>query len=245
MLIGNFNRYHMIHLLPRPAEIAEIGVAEADFSLKILELCEPRRLHLIDPWEHQGEAEYQLDPVNAASAEQSRRYDRVAARLAAPVAAGCIVLHRARSTVVRDRFADGQFDWVFVDGNHTYDGALADLRGYAAKVKPDGLILCHDHTNGIVARDLRFGVVEAVADFCGEGGWHVVALSTEAYPTVALARRQDLAAVQRLRAGLILNIPGIIEIEGYPRRLRFEHRCLTFDQERRLVPSFLPAGESP
>lgn len=245
MLIGAFNRLHMIHMLPRPAEVAEIGVCEGDFSERIFELCEPRRLHLIDPWEHQGEADYARDPANLASGDQEQRHARVLARLAAPLADGRAVLHRMRSSVACDRFADGQFDWVFVDGNHTFDGALSDLRNYAPKIAADGMFLCHDHSNSLVARDLRFGVVEAVAAFCAETGWCAVALSAETCPTMALARDPEGAAARRLRAGLILNFPGVVEVNGYPGRLAFEHRVVAIGGERRLVPTFAPARSAP
>jgi len=39
-----------------------------------------------------------------------------------------------------------KLDVLFVDGDHSYEGALADLNNYGPKVKSGGLIVCHDVT---------------------------------------------------------------------------------------------------
>ncbi|MEO1129222.1 MAG: class I SAM-dependent methyltransferase [Planctomycetota bacterium] len=38
----------------------------------------------------------------------------------------------------------GPFEFVFVDGDHEYEGVLADLRGVAEVTAPDALIVLHD-----------------------------------------------------------------------------------------------------
>jgi len=39
-------------------------------------------------------------------------------------------------------------DILFVDGDHTYEGTLADLNNYGGFVKPGGKIICHDVLSG-------------------------------------------------------------------------------------------------
>ena len=58
----NFGPQHLVHLvsltdrtellrrMPTQAVVAEIGVNEGDFSQKILTLCQPSKLVLIDVW---------------------------------------------------------------------------------------------------------------------------------------------------------------------------------------------------
>ena len=50
-----------------------------------------------------------------------------------------------------------QFDLVFIDGEHTRQGVLADLRNWGCRVRTGGLILMHDVRS-------RFPEVEAVFD---------------------------------------------------------------------------------
>lgn len=40
--------------------------------------------------------------------------------------------------------ADGSLDYVFVDGEHGYEGALADLRNFWPKLRPDGWLVVQD-----------------------------------------------------------------------------------------------------
>ncbi len=63
-----------------------------------------------------------------------------------------VTLIRALSTdkelIARKDPQLAEFDLVFIDGEHTYEGALADVQNWGSRVRPGGLILMHD----IVAR---------------------------------------------------------------------------------------------
>ena len=39
---------------------------------------------------------------------------------------------------------DGQMDFLFIDGDHTYEGVKADFEMYSSLVRPGGLIVFHD-----------------------------------------------------------------------------------------------------
>jgi hypothetical protein len=51
---------------------------------------------------------------------------------------------------------DASLDYVFIDGDHTYDGALADIRHFAKKVAPGGWLLIQDSI-GEVQRAVQDG----------------------------------------------------------------------------------------
>jgi hypothetical protein len=60
------------------------------------------------------------------------------------------------------------FDAVFVDGDHSYAGALLDLERWGRRVRDGGLILVHDATR-------RFpGVVRAIGDWSRSTGLEAV-----------------------------------------------------------------------
>lgn len=51
-----------------------------------------------------------------------------------------------KSEDIVDRFPDGKFDLVFVDGPHTYKNVHQDILNYSRKVKPGGILAGHDFT---------------------------------------------------------------------------------------------------
>ncbi len=62
------------------------------------------------------------------------------------------------------KIKDGSLDFVYVDGDHTYDGCYNDLKAWWPKLKEDGLMAGHDY--GRKADD--FGVPRAIKQFAKE-----------------------------------------------------------------------------
>jgi len=61
---------------------------------------------------------------------------------------------QAESVRAAAQVADGSIDWVFIDALHDYRSVRADIRAWAPKVRPGGLISGHDYG--------RAGVTDAV-----------------------------------------------------------------------------------
>ena len=238
MLLCALRRTQLLHFLPKGGEGAEIGVAKGEFSQSLLEILQPRRLHLIDPWEHQEREDYVHDGNNADAAEQERRHQSVREKFATEIGAGRVVVHRAYSQDVASQFEDGQLDWVYIDGLHSYVGCRADLHNYMRKVKPTGLILGHDYTNHAVAQQMNFGVVEAVNEFVLDEEYAFVALTQEVFPTYLLAMSQDLPVIQALTANLVTHVPGVVEMRDYPATGVFMHKIVQIGDQHRSLISF-------
>ena len=51
-------RDEILTLIPKGGVGAELGVWQGDFSARILQIAEPSRLHLIDPFESRNESRY-------------------------------------------------------------------------------------------------------------------------------------------------------------------------------------------
>jgi len=236
MLLCQIPRAQLLNLLPKGGEVAEIGVAEGDFSSDILANTAPRRLHLIDPWEHQERDDYANDVNNVADERQESRFNAVRARFQNEIAHGVVEVHRDYSEDAAIFFAAGQLDWIYVDGMHTEAAAHQDLTTYARLVKDDGFILGHDYTNHVQARAWNFGVVEAVNRFVKESGFEFVALTMEAFPTYLLGRK--CRATQSLIDTILRKVPYLVEIRDFPRHGSFEHKTVSIDGNLLVFPSF-------
>lgn len=128
---------------------AEVGVWRGDFSRRLLRRVRPRRLYLIDPWAYApdpryGEALYGRRGAGSQAA-MDQVHDEVAQRFAADVSAGRVVILRERSVDAAASMADGELDWVYIDGDHTHDQVLADLEAFLPKVKVGGLVCGDDY----------------------------------------------------------------------------------------------------
>jgi predicted O-methyltransferase YrrM len=66
--------------------------------------------------------------------------------------------HRNRITELRgiswemaDKVEDGSLDFVFIDADHEYESVIRDIKAWAPKVKPGGLVSGHDtHFPGVL-----------------------------------------------------------------------------------------------
>jgi hypothetical protein len=164
MLIVNTTRQQIITCLPNHNNVCEIGVDVGNYSLDILNNCNPNKLHLIDPWVHIDDPSYKNDTVNVNS-RQEEKYRNVLKRFSNEILSGQVKVHRGFSYDVLQKFPNKYFDWIYVDGMHTYDTVLKDLNLCYSKVKDDGFILGHDYANHEIAKYMNFGVIEAITDF--------------------------------------------------------------------------------
>ena len=83
-----------------------------------------------------------------------------------------------RTTGVAAALDHQPVDFLFIDGDHSEDGLLADWRAWSPLVEPDGIVALHDSrstperpiddagsvrvTNQVILRDERFSVVATV-----------------------------------------------------------------------------------
>ncbi len=134
-------RARLLGRMPKGAVAAEIGVWEGKFSQKIVEIAQPRELHLIDPWLYQPEFGNTGFGRKKNEARMDEMFHEVTAKFAANPA---VKLHRATSQDALAGFADGYFDWVYVDGNHNEPFVGQDLAMCRRKVKPGGIIAGDD-----------------------------------------------------------------------------------------------------
>lgn len=123
----------------------EVGVWRGDFSARILQRCAPRRLTLIDPWRVNLKPEYSRAwyGERTSQATMDGNHAFVLDRFQDEIARGAVRVDRRPSAEALADMPQESADFIYVDGDHTYDSVLSDLRlGY--RVLKTGGLLCGD-----------------------------------------------------------------------------------------------------
>ena len=168
------DRAAMVLALAAPGSIgAEVGIWDGDFSAILLKILEPARLHLID------------------IAIRERVTTRFSDKLSGPV----LTLHQGDSVEVLRQFPDEHFDWIYIDGDHSYNGVSRDADVAVRKIKPPGLLFFNDYTMGdhnVPEGFFPYGVIPVVNDLCLHRGFEMIgfAFHHEMYCDVAIRRRR-------------------------------------------------------
>ena len=159
------DRNAFLEALPKGGIVAEAGVDHGDFSARILRITQPQRLHLIDMW---------------SSARYHGGLEKlVRDKFAQEITKEQVKIDLGLSTEVLPRFPDGYFDWIYIDTDHGYTVTAAELAIARTKVKTGGIIAGHDYITGNWDGGVRYGVVEAVHEFCVKHEWELILLTHE------------------------------------------------------------------
>ncbi len=155
-------------LVKKGAKIGEIGVFKGDFSSFLLTLS-PLELWLIDPFGGNELVSGDSDGNHVKTFSSEELMDYVKDRFEGDKR---VSLVRDRSSAALQLFPDSYFDCIYIDGDHSYEGTLSDLRDAFRKVRSGGIIAGHDlHMNSSKTSAIYdFGVNRAVEDFCTETG---------------------------------------------------------------------------
>ncbi|HUZ06505.1 MAG TPA: class I SAM-dependent methyltransferase [Candidatus Paceibacterota bacterium] len=162
------SRENILRLMPKGGICAEVGTQIGNFAQKIMTILEPAKLHIFDidftPFDH--------------------------ARFQSAIQTGIVELHQGDSSVLLADWPDCSFDFIYIDGNHSYDGVVKDLTQAAQKIKDDGWIVCNDYTIYSPLEQAKYGVYRAVNEFCFEHGFEIVYLGLHpwSYHDVALRK---------------------------------------------------------
>ena len=75
-----------------------------------------------------------------------------------------VKIHRDYTEAVAKEYPDNFFDLVFIDADHTLEGAMKDMVAWYPKVREGGLLMGHDFRN-MKRKGIEFGVTKAVMQF--------------------------------------------------------------------------------
>jgi predicted O-methyltransferase YrrM len=164
------DRVAMLAALPRGGIVGEIGVLRGYFSEQIARKCQPDELHLFD---------IDFGPLDFARVETA--------------SSGRVNKHLGDSVASLSAFQPATFDWLYIDGDHSFEGAHRDLVASDRVLKPGGFIMCNDYSAWCVNSVAPYGVARAVNTFVNESGYSVVglALGGRAEPDILLKKPSD------------------------------------------------------
>lgn len=134
-------------------DAVEIGVAEGRNAEVLISQPEIKKLYLIDAWTHLEQAG---DGGNY-QAWHERNYKEAQERVSKFKHKA--VFLRGMSQDMIKQIPDNSLVLAYIDCDHSYEGALRDLRAIYSKVKKGGIIAGHDYLN------LDYGVNQAVTEF--------------------------------------------------------------------------------
>lgn len=163
-------RRRLISGLPKRGIGAEVGTWKGDFSEQLLKQSKPKLLYLIDPWAHRDDPGYEGAWYGGrvdGQAEMDAIYRSVSERFEKQVKRGEVVILRQGSVEAAESLADRPLDWVYIDGDHTYEAVKADLEAFHRVIGPGGVIAGDDYG---VEGWWSDGVTKAVDEFAASVG---------------------------------------------------------------------------
>ena len=119
---------------------AEIGVDRGRYSKWLLLKNRKLKLFCIDPYlvyseyietHHKG-----VKAMNASHEHAKQRLGKL----------NCEIIVKTSMEALGD-FEDNSLDFVFIDGNHSFEYVVDDIAGWSKKVRPGGIISGHDYWN--------------------------------------------------------------------------------------------------
>jgi hypothetical protein len=163
------NRHRAIESLPKGGVVGEVGTQTGHFANHIFTVAQPGKLHLFDLSMEWFDTTLLVEPIRRGSVE----------------------IHLGDSSTELGKFPPEHFDWLYIDGDHSYVGVKKDIAQAVRRVKRDGLLVFNDYTTWSPLEACNYGVLKAVNELVNSGEWEFVylALHPWGYHDAALRRR--------------------------------------------------------
>jgi len=145
------DRYSMMLALARGPVGAEVGVQQGNFSRFLLDGLDLRTFHLFD----MPNAPIRKDVKNAPQ----------------------VTFHGGDSSTQLAMLPDHCFDWIYIDGDHSYDGVRKDALVALEKVRSGGLLFFNDYTPWSPGEAIPYGVIALVNELICDRGLQMSAIA--------------------------------------------------------------------
>ena len=129
----------------------EVGVLNGEYSEKILKFFKKKfdfNFYLVDPWNRNGFTDYSQEYLDKCYNNVKNKFEDKKE----------IEILRLSSELAAKKFETDSLDFVYIDGNHSYDNVLNDLEIWFPKLKSHGILFGDDYARS-------YGVHQAVNEF--------------------------------------------------------------------------------
>jgi hypothetical protein len=251
MLLVFANRDELVELAASHPinHMVELGVYEGEFSEHCYKSLDLKRYTLIDFWDY-DEYSFVLedspqmrglravynqyfhnDPKRALSAA----YEKTRGRFAEKHNVEILKMDIAEAA---GRFADGSLDFIYLDGNHTYEFVLRDLYTWFPKLRLGGLFACNDFFESSGAAQQNIGVIPAFITFSKRYKTYPIALTSSDWSDFYFSNAPASDLITHLKTMICGSRFPVVEVPdellgGYHHDL-VQHP----GQAARLIPSF-------
>lgn len=147
----------------------EVGVYTGALSMRLLEALPGLDLTLVDAYNARAYCDRTGDFHETMSADEMAAAAKAMTENVAPYGDRCRHLWVESIDAARGLQHDGkQYDFVFLDADHSYRGVKYDIEAWLPLVKVGGYLCGHDYGNSEFP---QFGVKRAVDEFVSATGW--------------------------------------------------------------------------
>ena len=127
------------------------------------------KLYLVDPWKSINDVSHH---IQYRAKNLDKIYRIVRRRFSFDKKLEII---RKFSTEAMLDIQDDSVDWIYIDGNHSYEFVKEDLNGWWPKLRSGGFLYGDDYIDGKHQIEvLKFGVVQAVDEFKEERAGEII-----------------------------------------------------------------------
>lgn len=158
------DRYEILKSLPKGKVWAEVGTFQGAFARKIIDICQPSELDLMD-----------------------LTFDLVK-KLGHVHESDTVTFYPGDSTSSLLRQPDKKYDFIYIDAGHDLIDVARDTEAAILKLKDDGMIIFNDYVCFSHKEMRPYGVVPVVNSLVTNGGWEVAcfAFQNNMYCDIAL-----------------------------------------------------------
>lgn len=184
----------------KPAKIVEVGTWKGASAIHMAEICRDAGIETdilcVDTflgasglWLRAGYAEETLKmQAGLPTIHATFLRNVIDAGLTDVITALPLPSREAATVLVKRRI---KADLIYIDGDHSYEGCLEDMRSYRDALAPDGLMLCDDYTFDSVAR--------AITEFVAETGCEMLEVGNK----VVLSFGRDISALRQWQTDML------------------------------------------
>jgi len=127
--------------LPNDITMIEIGSFAGESTETFIKSGKIKKIIIVEPWDDDVFVPMELKGTQVQRAFNSRIKRLTDSGIKMPE----IVIAKRFSADASRLLNDGEYDFVYIDGDHSYKGVVEDIKNYLPKLKSNGILAGHDY----------------------------------------------------------------------------------------------------